>query len=138
MNLVHNSGIVLRLHLNSQVTATVQDMTEHVHQPTEGPSGSPGGPSAAQGRWMGLRIGFMRRLSSKSAPGTPSGPAAQPSPAVRAVLSAQQVTAVKAEHNRGGPDESSERVTSDDVTRSAGEARQDGREGNDSNAAVVE
>ncbi len=51
-----------------QVTTTIQDMTEHVHQPSTpgaaGASGSSGGSSAAQGRWMGLRIGFMHRRSS--------------------------------------------------------------------------
>ncbi|CAL8464940.1 g4475 [Coccomyxa elongata] len=50
------------------VTTTIQDMTEHVHQPSTpgaaGASGSSGGSSAAQGRWMGLRIGFMHRRSS--------------------------------------------------------------------------
>jgi len=57
------------LHLYLQVTTTVQSMTEHVHQPSQpAEHGSvPSGSSAAQGRWLGLRIGFMRRRSSSVA-----------------------------------------------------------------------
>lgn len=52
-----------------QVTTTVQSMTEHVHQPSNSaePGSSPIGSSAAQGRWLGLRIGFMHRRSSSIA-----------------------------------------------------------------------
>ena len=39
--------------------------------------GGPGGPTAAQGRWMGLRIGFMQRRRSSTTTDTPKSPREQ-------------------------------------------------------------
>lgn len=95
---------------DAQVTSTVQDMTEHVNQSKStsgaGTGGRPGGPTAAQGRWMGLRIGFMQRSRSHSTITTPRGPTEQLKPTEQSTskeqLSAGNAVAIAAEHALAG------------------------------------